>query len=114
MNLASALAGAGRKREALPYFEAAVRLGGDPVPIHHAWGGVLMDLNDLAGALDHFAAALRVAPRYAPAVRDFGWTLALMGRLPEAQEALEAAVKLDPKNEEYQRDLRDIIARRKK
>ena len=58
MNLASALAASGTKREALPHFEAAARLGGDPIKVHYAWGGVLMDLGDMAEATKQFQTVL--------------------------------------------------------
>jgi hypothetical protein len=62
VNLAAALVASGRPREALPHFETAARLGGDPVRIHYAWAGVLADLGELTDAIAHLTTVLKISP----------------------------------------------------
>jgi tetratricopeptide (TPR) repeat protein len=112
LNLATALASAGRREDALPHFEAAARLGGDPVKVHYLWGGVLVDLGDIAGAANQYMAALSADPAFAPAVHDLGRSLALLGRLDEGIQALQSAAQLDPRNADYHHDLGAALARR--
>jgi tetratricopeptide (TPR) repeat protein len=71
--------GAGRRRaQARRSITSPRRRGSTAIrsALHYAWGGVLMDLGDMPGAIEHFQTVLSISPSYAPAVHDLGLSFA--------------------------------------
>lgn len=95
-NLGIALTEAGRAAEAVPHFEASLRLQPDNAATHLNLCDALTRLGRLDEAVPHGEAALRLQPDSADAHLNLGHALARLGRLDEAVVHYEAARRLQP------------------
>jgi superkiller protein 3 len=95
LQLADALSGAGRYREALPVYEQALRREPESVPAHERLALLLISLGQIARAEEALKWALQRAAD-APAWAEFGLIEQAQGKISGATAALEKAIQLDP------------------
>ena len=81
----------GRNADAVPQFEAVLRLTPADAQAHDNLGGALMAIGRVADAMDEFEAALRLQPDNAIAHYNRGVALRALGRPEEHQAALAEA-----------------------
>jgi tetratricopeptide (TPR) repeat protein len=94
--LGKALFDQGRAGEALPYFQASIRLQpGVPEP-HYNCGLALAALGRPAESMEEYRAALRLQPAYADAHNNLGIVLLAEGRPAEAEAEFRAAILNKP------------------
>jgi protein O-mannosyl-transferase len=97
--LGNVLVVTGRAAEAIPEYEAAIRLRPDVAEPHLSHGVALFrsDPSQISTAIEEFETALRINPKWAEAHVDLGNALMhVPGRLPDATAEYEAALRLDP------------------
>ncbi len=82
--------------DAIPHFEAALRLDAANAEAQNNLGIALAQTGNRNAAEEHFHQALRLKPSYADAHYNLGIVLANSGRIPEAIVELEAANRLQP------------------
>jgi tetratricopeptide (TPR) repeat protein len=103
----------GRPQEAIPAFQAALRIEPRYAQAHNSLGNVLAAIpGRLSGAISEYEAALRLQPDLADA--HYNLALALQdipGRLPDAVSEYEAALRIRPDYPEAQVNLGIILAR---
>ncbi|MCX6956589.1 MAG: tetratricopeptide repeat protein [Verrucomicrobia bacterium] len=97
-NYANFLADAGRLPEAIPHYEAALRLKPNYPEAHNNYGDALLKLGQPAPALVQFERSLLLRPRSAVTHLNRGSTLLLLGRGDEALAELATAAHLAPAN----------------
>lgn len=96
LNLAIAMAEAGRKRPALFHFTRAIYLNPRDGRNHFNMGIFLAHQGRADAAVREFAEAIRLNPEYAQAYYYLGVALNGMGKPGAARDFLERAVELDP------------------
>jgi Tfp pilus assembly protein PilF len=84
-----------RPREAKAFFLAADRAGGDPATVQTAYGRLLLEKSNPAGAMESFQAALEADPDWAPAHAGIARVLEDEDP-PKAAEAAAKALTIDP------------------
>jgi tetratricopeptide (TPR) repeat protein len=95
-NLGQALTSAGRAYEAMPHFEAALRINPSFAPAHNYFGLALLSRGEVARAIEHHRQAVTLRPRFVEAHNNLGLALAADGRLEEAVGAFSSALEIDP------------------
>ena len=95
-NLAKAFAETGRHVEALPEYEAALRLMADAPGIHYNLANSLALIGRRDEAIAHYEAALRAEPNYARAHFNLGNMLLELGRKEDARTHFAATVAIEP------------------
>jgi tetratricopeptide (TPR) repeat protein len=95
-NVGYALLTRGRRAEALPYCENAVRLDPMKPAPHFNLGLAYEELNRREAALDQFVAAFRINPQLAQAAFRAGRLLDTLGRPAAAEAYLRQSLVLDP------------------
>jgi protein O-mannosyl-transferase len=95
-NLGLALAGEGRFDEAIPHYEAALRVDPGLWVTRNALGSALMSESRTTEAIAQFDAAIRLQPGYADAHFNLGVALRLSGNLPEAAREFARTLELRP------------------
>jgi protein O-mannosyl-transferase len=95
-NLGKVYAEAGRHAEALPEYEAALRLMAAPPGVHYNLANSLAALGRKQEAVAHYEAAIRAEPRYARSHFNLGNVLVELGRKPDALEHFTAAIAAEP------------------
>ncbi len=96
-NLGSALADLRRFEEAVPHYQAALRIKPDFAAAHYNWGSALQTgLGRFAEAAKHFEEAVRIKPDFAEAQFNWGNSLQAQRRFTEAIPHYEIAVRLKP------------------
>ena len=96
-SLAVALAKNGQIAEALPHFEALVRLNPQSPNGYFNLGSVLLQLNRFAESVDAFRAYLKKWPHSPQALASMGTALIGLGRYSDAESALQRALMRDPR-----------------
>jgi protein O-mannosyl-transferase len=97
--LGNVLVVTGRAAEAIPEYEAAIRLRPDVAEPHLSHGVALFrsDPSQISTAIAEFETALRINPKWAEAHVDLGNALMhVPGRLPDATAEYEAALRFEP------------------
>ena len=97
--LGNILVRSGRASEAIPEYEAALRLRPDVAEPHLSHGVALFrsDPSKISEAIAEFETALRINPKWAEAHVDLGNVLMhIPGRIPDATAEFEASLRLDP------------------
>ncbi|HEV8039929.1 MAG TPA: tetratricopeptide repeat protein [Bryobacteraceae bacterium] len=97
--LGNVLVRTGRAQEAIPEYEAALRLRPDIAEPHLSHGVALIqsDPSRISEAIHEFETALRINPRFTEAHVDLGNALMYVpGRTPGVIAEFEAALKLEP------------------
>ncbi|WP_449234253.1 tetratricopeptide repeat protein [Azospirillum doebereinerae] len=109
-NFGSALAGAGRRADAVQAHRNAIILNPENAPARHNLGNALaaQDRHDLAERM--FATALALRPDYAKAWYNLGNTERALGRSARNIAALSRAVRLVPGMAEAHNNLGDALA----
>jgi predicted O-linked N-acetylglucosamine transferase (SPINDLY family) len=87
---------AGRPREAIPAYQAAIRLRLDWPEAHIDLAGVHQELDEPAQAIEHYRQALRLKPDAAVAEYSMAAALTALGRVDEAEAAYERAAVSSP------------------
>ena len=95
-NLAKAYAEAGRHAEALPEYEAGLRLMAEAPGIHYNLANSLAALGRRDEAVAHYEAALQAEPNYARAHFNLGNVLLELGRKEDARAHFAATVAVEP------------------
>ncbi len=95
-NLGVALDDAGREAEAIPHFEAALRLRPHYPEAHNNYAAWLIRQERAAEAVPHLEAALQVDPRNVEARYNLGLADMQLGRRMDAIATFEAALALRP------------------
>jgi protein O-mannosyl-transferase len=110
-NLGTALAAEpGRKGEAIPHFQEAVRLQPGYAEAHFNLGNVLSKVpGRQEEAIAHYEEALRLEPDYAEARNNYGIALVAQGRVPEAIAQYEKALRLRPDKAAVHLNLADAL-----
>ena len=95
-NLGNLLVSAGRSNEALPHFDAAVRLVPQSAKYEYSFAFALMGLSNPAAAVPHFERTLQIEPDHALARYGLGMAWKNLGRADAAEKQLKLAVELNP------------------
>lgn len=95
-NLGDALSQAGKVKDAIGQYEAAVRLKPDYAEAYNNLGVTLAQSGSAPEAIKNYQQALRIDPNYAEAHSNFANTLKQSSRVPEAIEQYEQALRIDP------------------
>lgn len=111
-NLGNLLVSAGRSAEAIPHFEAAVRLAPGFVRYEYSFAFALMSLSKPAEAIPHFERALQLEPAHASAHYGRGMALRSLGRNQEAEKELKTAIALQPDLPDAQLNLGLLVGQR--
>jgi tetratricopeptide (TPR) repeat protein len=110
-NLGVALVDAGRVKEALPHFHAALAERANYAEGENNLGHALNLLDRPAEALPHLERALQLHPGYAAAHNNLAIALMALGRTDEGLAAFAAAVREDPRDAETECNLGLALAR---
>lgn len=105
-----ALHRAGKRREARPLYEAALRQRPDDAQAQFAYGLCLLEDGDLAAGAAAMRALVKRRPDHGPAHRSLGKALRLSGDLAGAESHLHRAVALMPEAPEPWMDLGALLA----
>lgn len=95
-NIGRALTELGRPAEAIPFFEAGLRLGRGSFDVHNNYGMALAALGRWSDAVVHYEAALRLNAESGEPHNNLANALVQSGRLSEAVVHYAAAVALSP------------------
>jgi tetratricopeptide (TPR) repeat protein len=95
-NLGHVLQQSGRAAEALPHYQAAVRIKPDYLDAHLNLGVISFESRDFAAATNHFHAALTIKPDYLKAHGNLGLALIELRDFAGASNHLAQAVAADP------------------
>jgi tetratricopeptide (TPR) repeat protein len=89
---------AGRERDAIAEYQAALRIDPDYVDAHNNLGNALSQIpGRLPDAMAEYQAALRINPNSAEAHNNLGNALSqIPGRLPDAMAEYQAALRINP------------------
>lgn len=98
LNLGMAEHMAGRPRQAIPQFQAALRLDSNLFPAWLFLGVAHLDAGEPAKALDPLEKALRIQPDYPDAHQALASALFSLGRFREAAEPYQRLAQMNPKN----------------
>ncbi|HZP16835.1 MAG TPA: tetratricopeptide repeat protein, partial [Terriglobales bacterium] len=109
-NLASILQARDRLQEAIPEYEAALRLRPEDVTVNNALGSAYVAAGHPDTAVPFFRAALRVSPEYFDAHYNLGMTLAQLQDFRGAEEEFAAAVRLKPDDSDAHVNLGSALA----
>lgn len=112
--LGVALVDRGRSDEALPHFEAALRVNPAYAFAHNDLGAELRRRRQTADAIAHLSEALRFRPDFPEAANNLGNALADAGRLDEAAARYAEALRLKPDYAEAHNGLGAVLARQDK
>ncbi len=110
VNAGVAAAGAGRRVEAIAYFERALALNPRYAEAHNNLGLALAQSGLLDKAMGRYREALRLKPDYPDAEANLGAALAQSGNLGEAAGHLRRAVQLDAGNLNARNNLAAVLA----
>jgi protein O-mannosyl-transferase len=95
-NLSYALSEAGRGREAIPHYEALLRLTPRDTKVRYNFGLELIAAGQPAEAETQFSEILRYQPDSDKAHNSLGIALSQQGKLDQAQAEFESAIQLNP------------------
>jgi tetratricopeptide (TPR) repeat protein len=109
-NLGNYLMSSGRLSEAIPYFEAAVRVDPEFPAARNNLGIALGRMGRLPDAIAQFQIAERLSPDAPDPHTNLGTALAQAGRLPEAADEFETALRMDPNDALVQRNLGQALS----
>jgi protein O-mannosyl-transferase len=111
-NLAQELVDLGRRDEAMPHLEAAIRLRPDSVKAAYNYGRALLDQQDFAAAIPYFQRAIELKPDHAFAHYDLGFSQMTLHQFEPAETHLRTAVALRPDHGPAQFNLGLMLVRR--
>lgn len=97
LNLGSTLADVGKLDEAMPHYEAALKIKPSYAEAHYNLAVALGLQGRLSEAIPHYERAIQFKPSYAGAYNNLGNALVAQGKLDEAIQHYERAVQLNSK-----------------
>lgn len=97
-NMGYALEVQGRYREAVEFYENAIKLAPNLAPLYLAAGRNYYWLGNFEDAEERFKQAIKLAPADSEAYDRLGWTYHTDGEFARAVDALEQAIAVDPLN----------------
>jgi len=109
LDLANALSAAGRTDEAVPCYEAALRLQPDDGALHCSLGNALARLDRFAEAIDHYRTTVRLRPDLVDAQHNLAAALMHEGQVEAALPYFEATVRLLPGSAEAHHELALVL-----
>jgi len=89
-----------RPAEAVPHFEAAVKLKPESAAAHFNYGTALAGAGKPQEAVEQYQQALEIRPDYAIAHNNLGSALLQLGRVQEALASFREATRIDPRLDE--------------
>ena len=95
-NLSSALSEAGRGKEAIPHYEALLKLKPDDLLVRYNFGLELLSADQPVAAANQFSIALASSPNSDKLHNSLGIALAQEGKLDSAGEEFTRAIQLNP------------------
>jgi tetratricopeptide (TPR) repeat protein len=95
-NLAEALANAGRRSEAIPHLQEALRLRPDMAEAENNLGDDLRALGRPQEGIPHLQRAIALRPIYAEAHNNLGIAFVMTGRLTDGVAEFQTALRLKP------------------
>src|SRR5215813_4432912 len=95
-NLAAVLESAGKLKEAIGHYEAALRSRPDAVIAHNNLGTAFQTLGNPEAAISHYRQAVKLKPDYANARYNLGNALLSAGKVDEAIVHLRETLRLRP------------------
>lgn len=99
-----------RQAEAVPLFEAAIKLQPKNLAAQQNLGNVLIDLNELAKAEAMFTKLVRLEPRNSEYLRQLGRTLGKMGKIDQALSRLRQATTVKRDNVDAWLDMIGLLS----
>ncbi len=109
-NLGVALNGEGKPREAVRWYQEAIRIRGVYPEAHSNLGVALVALGDIPGAIVHYREALRLWPDYPAAHNNLGTALAAEGDVQAAVRHYREALRIRPDYAEAHNNLAALLA----
>jgi tetratricopeptide (TPR) repeat protein len=100
-NQGMALQLAGRTQEAIPQYEAALRLNPELAQAHYNLGFALEGVSRMQEAIPQYEEAVRLKPDYADAHNNLAGILRAQGKLQEAIDHYEQAIREKPVSASY-------------
>lgn len=94
-------------------YEVALHLDENNLLVHHGYGRLLLQTQEIDRARVHLRRALTIAPNDPAVWADFAGVEMSDGDIAGATEALQKAVQLDPTNADYRRLLGEVFAMRR-
>ena len=95
-NLSAALAETGRGKEAIPHYEAVLKLTPDDQKVRYNLGLELISADQPRAAADQFTELLKHSPKNDKLHNSLGIALAQQGNLDSAGEEIQRAIALNP------------------
>ena len=92
---------AGRTQEAIPQYEAALRLNPELAQAHYNLGFALEGVSRMQEAIPQYEEAVRLKPDYADAHNNLAGILRAQGKLQEAIDHYEQAIREKPVSASY-------------
>jgi protein O-mannosyl-transferase len=108
-NLGVALNAEGKPREAVHWYEEAIRIRGVYPEAHNNLGVAMVALGDVPGAVAHYREALRLWPNYPAAHNNLGTALVATGDVREAVQQYREALRLRPDYAEAHNNLAVVL-----
>jgi len=108
-NLGVALNAEGKPREAVHWYEEAIRVRGVYPEAQNNLGVALVTVGDVPGALVHYREALRLWPSYPAAHNNLGTALVSRGDVGEAVQHYREALRLRPEYAEAHNNLAVVL-----
>ncbi|MEN6533436.1 MAG: tetratricopeptide repeat protein, partial [Bryobacteraceae bacterium] len=100
----------GLPEEAIPYFQASLRLNPNYSLAHNNLGNAFGRLGRFPEAVVEYQTSIRLKPEDARTHTNLGNALANLGRLPEAVAEHQTALSLDPRSPEIRNNLGSALA----
>jgi tetratricopeptide (TPR) repeat protein len=100
-----------RLAEAIPHFEAALRINANDAEAQNDVGFCQMGVGKDAAAIPHLEAAVRLKPDYVEAHFNLGWALSkIPARIADAISQYEAGLRLKPDDGQANADVGKLLA----
>lgn len=104
-NLGAALAAAGQRAEALPYYQEAVRIEPGRARYQNNLATALAHAGQRDAAIADYQAAIRIDPQFAEPYNNLGAVFLAQHQIDRAITNLNEAVRLDPENADARNNL---------
>lgn len=108
LNLAGIYEERGQLDQALPHFEAALKIEPNNIEAHYLAGGVCFRLNNFSCAEQHLTAALRLKPQHLEARKQLAEVYLRTGRAPDARRELIRVIEMSPTDVEARMKLQSM------
>ena len=109
-NLGAALIASGRPKDAIPYFERALKIKSNYPEAHDNWGRALNELGQPQDAIAHFRQALELDRHDTAAMNNWAAALVKLGQPDEAIKQYHQALEINPRLAEVRSNLGTLLA----